>query len=373
MATLAIAVLRAVWDFTPQSPDEVALYEGQTLFLLERDDSVWWTVKVNHGEQDEVGVVPSAFVEELEPSATAYAQNDYVGSSAAVLSVSRGERVQLYQDVNGWSLVQRTGQRKGIGYVPSGVLGPASPLDADSDGLISLGAVWPQEVDAVPTSSTSAPPERQGSSEPPLEDLVLSAHTYLASSPADTAQSGPGPVRAAPTPDREHTPIPILRAEDPTPDPFSDSLFAPRLHTYDLPPLESSASLSEPSHATGWNSTEEFPFPFKSSDSSSSFRQHQQRTRSRFSDSSSDEDEMQQAQAFARSFATANGKGKGKERARASTSPTSPSMARISRIFHSPSNSLDASSSSSAPSGSGSSKLEAPRKLLRHIASRSAT
>ena len=37
MATLAIAVLRALWDFEPESSAEVALTQGQTLFLLERE------------------------------------------------------------------------------------------------------------------------------------------------------------------------------------------------------------------------------------------------------------------------------------------------------------------------------------------------
>lgn len=38
MATQAIAVLRALWDFEPESANEVALHEGQLLFLLERED-----------------------------------------------------------------------------------------------------------------------------------------------------------------------------------------------------------------------------------------------------------------------------------------------------------------------------------------------
>lgn len=38
MATQAIAVLRALWDFSPESASEVSLNEGQTLFLLERED-----------------------------------------------------------------------------------------------------------------------------------------------------------------------------------------------------------------------------------------------------------------------------------------------------------------------------------------------
>jgi len=61
----AIAVLRALWSFEPQSTEEVAVHEGQMLFLLERETPEWFTVKVNHGGQDEVGMVPATYVEEV--------------------------------------------------------------------------------------------------------------------------------------------------------------------------------------------------------------------------------------------------------------------------------------------------------------------
>ncbi|EJD53500.1 hypothetical protein AURDEDRAFT_110336 [Auricularia subglabra TFB-10046 SS5] len=157
MATLAIAVLRALWDFEPETRAEVRLHAGQTLFLLEREDgNPWWTVKVNNGDLDEVGLVPSSFVEELSPSSTVYAQLDFDGFHATELTVKRGDALRMFDaEVDGWWLAQRASLRGGIGYVPRHVVGPSpptpvagsSPLPRDEDAPAIIGA-WPGDSPA---------------------------------------------------------------------------------------------------------------------------------------------------------------------------------------------------------------------------------
>lgn len=78
-----LAVLKASYDYDPQSEDEIAITENQLLFLLQRvdDESVsyivvlpdidrlccsWWKVKVKGESQEEdtaVGLIPAAYVE----------------------------------------------------------------------------------------------------------------------------------------------------------------------------------------------------------------------------------------------------------------------------------------------------------------------
>lgn len=79
-----LAVLKASYDYSPQSDDEIAVKEDQILFLIERTDDEcvsiflssflhfsssppsWWKVKIKGDSQDAdtpVGLVPAAYVE----------------------------------------------------------------------------------------------------------------------------------------------------------------------------------------------------------------------------------------------------------------------------------------------------------------------
>jgi len=79
-----LAVLKACYDYDPQSSDEIAIKEDQLLFLVERTDdeqvlfsfsplcphpfSSWWKVKVKGDSQEAdtpVGLVPMAYVEQV--------------------------------------------------------------------------------------------------------------------------------------------------------------------------------------------------------------------------------------------------------------------------------------------------------------------
>jgi len=79
-----LAVLKASYDYDPQSSDEIAIKEDQLLFLVERTDdelvlysfypfcpypfSSWWKVKVKGSSQEAdtpVGLVPMAYVEQV--------------------------------------------------------------------------------------------------------------------------------------------------------------------------------------------------------------------------------------------------------------------------------------------------------------------
>lgn len=83
-----LAVLKASYDYEPQSDEELTISEGQLLFLLERTDDEyvglsglltdwligslyysWWKVKIKPDSQDEdspSGLVPSAYVEPVK-------------------------------------------------------------------------------------------------------------------------------------------------------------------------------------------------------------------------------------------------------------------------------------------------------------------
>jgi hypothetical protein len=87
MADSYLAVLKAAYDYAPQSEDEIAIKENQLLFLLDKSDDEcvhgswglfdsdsysimhsvsWWKIRVKTESQDDEGpsgLVPSAYVE----------------------------------------------------------------------------------------------------------------------------------------------------------------------------------------------------------------------------------------------------------------------------------------------------------------------
>lgn len=64
-----LGVYKAIYDYEPQSEGELAISEGDILYLLEKDgDDDWWKAKkkANADEEDEpVGLIPNNYVEEV--------------------------------------------------------------------------------------------------------------------------------------------------------------------------------------------------------------------------------------------------------------------------------------------------------------------
>lgn len=64
-----LGVYKAVYDYEPQSEGELAITEGDILYLLERDgEDDWWRAKkkANADEEDEpTGLIPNNYVEEV--------------------------------------------------------------------------------------------------------------------------------------------------------------------------------------------------------------------------------------------------------------------------------------------------------------------
>jgi predicted RNase H-like nuclease (RuvC/YqgF family) len=66
-----IGVYRAVYDYEAQAEDELAITEGDLLFVLEKGDDGWWRAKKKAQSEDEAepeGNVPNNYVEEVSPS-----------------------------------------------------------------------------------------------------------------------------------------------------------------------------------------------------------------------------------------------------------------------------------------------------------------
>jgi hypothetical protein len=63
-----LGVYRALYDYAPQSEEELAVSEGDLLFVLERGEDDWWRAKKKAPSEDEPepeGLIPSNYVEEV--------------------------------------------------------------------------------------------------------------------------------------------------------------------------------------------------------------------------------------------------------------------------------------------------------------------
>lgn len=64
-----LGVYKALYAYEPQSEGELAISEGDVLYLLEKsDEDDWWKAKKRASGEDEdepVGLIPNNYVEEV--------------------------------------------------------------------------------------------------------------------------------------------------------------------------------------------------------------------------------------------------------------------------------------------------------------------
>ncbi|KAM5540360.1 hypothetical protein V8D89_005818 [Ganoderma adspersum] len=125
-----LAVLKASYDYEPQADaaDEMAIKEGQLLFLLERTDSEWWKVQIKSDSQEEEGpsgLVPAAYVEPADPIQIVKVLYDYDAAQPTELTVKEDEILHVYGNDDEWLLVASPEEGR-VGYVPGNYVEEAS-------------------------------------------------------------------------------------------------------------------------------------------------------------------------------------------------------------------------------------------------------
>lgn len=64
-----LGVYTAIYDYAPHQPGELAIQEGDLLFVLEKDtDDDWWKAKKRASSPDEeepTGLIPNNYIEEV--------------------------------------------------------------------------------------------------------------------------------------------------------------------------------------------------------------------------------------------------------------------------------------------------------------------
>jgi hypothetical protein len=83
-----LGVYKALYDYAPQADGELAIDEGDLLYVLEKnDDDGWWKAKKKAGAEDEdepIGLIPNNYVEEVRNTCMVPGFNSMILSHRAV-------------------------------------------------------------------------------------------------------------------------------------------------------------------------------------------------------------------------------------------------------------------------------------------------
>ncbi|KHN98597.1 Actin cytoskeleton-regulatory complex protein sla1 [Metarhizium album ARSEF 1941] len=164
-----LGVYTTVYDYEPRAEGELAITEGDVLYVLEKgEDDGWWKAKKKASAEDEdepVGLVPKNYVEEAPVVSHARAIYEYTRQTDEELSFPEEAVLQVYDTSDhDWILVGLDGE---YGFVPSNYIEmreEGTILDAPSLSAPPALPVRPRSVAApkesppniTSSSSTSA-------------------------------------------------------------------------------------------------------------------------------------------------------------------------------------------------------------------------
>ncbi|EJD00905.1 uncharacterized protein FOMMEDRAFT_141675 [Fomitiporia mediterranea MF3/22] len=177
-----LAVLRAAYDYTPDSAEEIAIKEDQILFLIERTDDDWWKVKPRDAdESDEGGLVPAAYVEPAPHKSVVKAIYDYDATAPGELSIKEDEVLLAFDADDGWLLVQSENEGGKAGFVPESYVEAA---DAEAIGEPEQE----EEEEEVAAPAIIVPPSPPRPSAPYIDPAERVAASH-AKAPNDSIQT----------------------------------------------------------------------------------------------------------------------------------------------------------------------------------------
>jgi actin cytoskeleton-regulatory complex protein SLA1 len=114
-----LAVVKAAYDYTAQSEDELTITEDKWYFLLDDSDPDWSKVRIKSDNDDEPsGLVPAAYLEQVPPISTAKALYDYDANGEGELNIKEDELLEVYEKEDEWWLVKAKKSDGKVGLVP---------------------------------------------------------------------------------------------------------------------------------------------------------------------------------------------------------------------------------------------------------------
>ncbi|EFZ03180.2 SH3 domain-containing protein [Metarhizium robertsii ARSEF 23] len=230
-----LGVYTTIYDYEPRAEGELAIAEGDVLYVLEKgEDDGWWKAKKKAGVEDEdepVGLVPNNYVEEAPIVSHARAIYEYTRQTDEELSFPEEAVLQVFDTSDpDWILVGLDGE---YGFVPSNYIEMQEGTTQDSPSLPAPPALpvrphsvaAPKESPSNTTSSLSTPAaalasviqgkaraSTQNPSSPPTQQPTGYQTQHDDSRPSEDREDNPEPrspalpSRPRPTSTIDHTP-----------------------------------------------------------------------------------------------------------------------------------------------------------------------
>ncbi|KAF2200165.1 hypothetical protein GQ43DRAFT_441830 [Delitschia confertaspora ATCC 74209] len=166
-----LGIYRAIYDYAPQSDNELTLKEGDILMVLERPaDDDWWKAKKKVSSEDEdepEGLIPNNYVEEATASQKAKALYDYTRQTDEELSFKEDALLDVYDTSDpDWTLVGYEGD---FGFVP------ANYIDVKEE----LNQITPS-LPTRPPAPAAPEPDSDNEQQPPTPDSPVNQSPAVA-------------------------------------------------------------------------------------------------------------------------------------------------------------------------------------------------
>ncbi|KAJ1990964.1 cytoskeletal protein binding protein [Coemansia spiralis] len=193
-----VEVRRAIYTYTPADGDELALNEGDVLYIVDNDDPDWLQAKkkqLNFDDPKEQGLVPANHTEPVESISRAKALYAYEPVEDEETALEEGEDVLIVEnDDPDWYMAKT---KSGYGFIPKAYVDMVS---SDSLGLLSADTSSenpPAEIDNNNNEITTE--QHPSSPQPAFAPPKLPAVAASAAVPATTALLPPPPPPPLPT------------------------------------------------------------------------------------------------------------------------------------------------------------------------------
>ncbi|KAI9746062.1 MAG: cytoskeletal protein binding protein [Claussenomyces sp. TS43310] len=116
-----LGVYKAIYDYVPHGDSELAINEGDILYILEKSgEDDWWKAKKRATAEDDdepTGLIPNNYVEQAQPMHSARALYDYTRQTDEELSFSEDAQLEVFDTSDpDWILVGLDGE---YGFAPA--------------------------------------------------------------------------------------------------------------------------------------------------------------------------------------------------------------------------------------------------------------
>jgi len=243
-----LGVYKAIYDYVPQGASELAISEGDILYVLEKStEDDWWKAKKKaSGEDDDepTGLVPSNYVEEAQPTNQARALYDYTRQTDEELSFTEDATLEVFDTSDpDWILV---GLDNEYGFAPANYI-----EIQEGKALSSTAQAPPPSLPRRPPAavedddSLGSPGSPQSPVQSPAAALAGIINQRKASAPATRAPPAQYTPEAS---DEDEGPPPSMPAR-----PVSQARAPEPVHTREASPPSPGPRMSPPYNRASFN------------------------------------------------------------------------------------------------------------------------